>query len=154
GVVPRPAGRSRVLVGILAAALRALRGRVRAGARHAAGASLMTGTKTFGTGAALAAVLVAVAVAWVVAVQQMQGMDMGVATELGSLRFFVVVWVSMMAAMMLPSALPALVRRARSSGSALGVPLFTVSYLAVWTLVGLVVYALYRPHGTELAGAV
>jgi predicted metal-binding membrane protein len=29
---------------------------------------------------------------------------------------------------------------------------FAVSYLAVWTLVGLVAYALYRPHGTIAAG--
>jgi predicted metal-binding membrane protein len=107
-----------------------------------------------GTAAALAAVLGATAVAWVVAVQQMQGMDMGVATELGSPRFFVVVWVSMMGAMMLPGALPALVRRARSAGSVLRVPQFAVSYLAVWTVVGVVVYALYRPHGTAVAGAV
>jgi predicted metal-binding membrane protein len=32
------------------------------------------------------------------------------------------------------------------------VPLFAVSYLAVWTLVGLAVYALYHPHGTAVAG--
>jgi predicted metal-binding membrane protein len=34
------------------------------------------------------------------------------------------------------------------------VPLFVGSYLAVWTLVGVAVYALYRPHGTVAAGAV
>jgi predicted metal-binding membrane protein len=34
------------------------------------------------------------------------------------------------------------------------VPLFVGSYLAVWTLVGIAVYALYRPHGTVAAGAV
>jgi hypothetical protein len=31
--------------------------------------------------------------------------------------------------------------------------LFVGSYLAVWTLVGLAVYPLYRPHGTAVAGA-
>jgi predicted metal-binding membrane protein len=31
-------------------------------------------------------------------------------------------------------------------------PLFAGSYLAVWTTVGLVVYGLYEPHGTAIAG--
>jgi predicted metal-binding membrane protein len=112
----------------------------------------MTGTRTARPAAALTAVLSLSAAAWLVAVQQMQGMDMGVATGLGSLRFFVAVWVSMMAAMMLPGALPALIHRARSGRPLLAVPQFAVSYLAVWTLVGLVVYALYHPHGTAVAG--
>jgi predicted metal-binding membrane protein len=34
------------------------------------------------------------------------------------------------------------------------VPLFVASYLAVWTLVGVAVYALYRPHESFAAGAV
>jgi len=34
------------------------------------------------------------------------------------------------------------------------VPLFVGSYLAVWTLVGIAVYASYRPHGTFAAGVV
>ena len=33
-------------------------------------------------------------------------------------------------------------------------PLFVGSYLAVWTLVGVAVYALYRPHGSLAAGVV
>ena len=41
---------------------------------------------------------------------------MGVATELGSFAFFVALWVSMMAAMMLPGAVPAVLRRAHASG--------------------------------------
>jgi predicted metal-binding membrane protein len=112
----------------------------------------MTGTRTAGTAAVLTATLALAAAAWVVAVHQMQGMDMGVATDLGSLQFFVAAWVSMMAAMMLPDALPALIRRARAGGSVLAVPQFAVSYLAVWTVVGLVAYALYYPHGTAIAG--
>jgi predicted metal-binding membrane protein len=109
----------------------------------------MTGIRT---PAVVAAVLVPSAAAWFVALQQMRGMDMGVATELGSFQFFLAVWVAMMAAMMLPGALQALVRRARSDRPVLTVPLFAVSYLAVWTLVGLAVYALYHPHGTAVAG--
>jgi predicted metal-binding membrane protein len=56
-----------------------------------------------------------------------------------------------MAAMMLPGAVPAVARRARSR-RALAVPRFVASYLAVWSLVGLAVYALYRPHSAGLVG--
>ncbi len=102
----------------------------------------------------LTAMLVVAAASWVVAVRQMNGMHMGVATELGTFAFFVGVWVSMMAAMMLPGAVPAVLRRADASGRVGAAPLFVVSYLAVWTLVGVAVYVLYRPHGTVVAGAV
>ncbi len=92
------------------------------------------------------------AAAWAVAVPQMGGMNMGVATQLGSFGVFVALWVPMMAAMMLPGAAPAVLRRAEASVS--GVPLFVGSYLVVWALVGVVVYALYRPHGSVAAGLV
>jgi predicted metal-binding membrane protein len=93
------------------------------------------------------------AASWVAAVRLMDGMDMGVATELGSFAFFAAAWVPMMAAMMLPGAVPAVVRWARANGGLLAVPLFSGSYLAVWMLVGLAVYAFYRPHGFAVAGA-
>jgi predicted metal-binding membrane protein len=83
----------------------------------------------------------------------MNGMDMGVATRLGSFASFVALWVSMMAAMMLPGAAPAVLRRVRAGGRVRAVLLFVGSYLAVWTLVGVAVYALYRPHGSFAAGA-
>ena len=51
------------------------------------------------------------AVAWVVTLRQMNGMDMGGATELGSLVSFLALWVPMMAAMMLPGRF----RRSRDS---------------------------------------
>jgi predicted metal-binding membrane protein len=79
-------------------------------------------------------------------------MDMGSQTRLGSFAFFLAVWVSMMAAMMLPGAAPAVVRRVHASGRVRAVPLFVGSYLAVWSLVGVAVYALYRPHGSFAAG--
>jgi predicted metal-binding membrane protein len=106
------------------------------------------------TPAALTVTLGIAAASWVVAVRQMSGMDMGVATQLGSFGFFVVLWVLMMAAMMLPGAVPAVLRRAHASGQVAAVPLFVGSYLAVWTLVGLAVFALYRPHGTAAGGVV
>src|SRR5271165_1011418 len=54
----------------------------------------------------LAAVLGLAAACWVIAVRQMTGMDMGVATQLGSFAFFIGMWVPMTAAMMLPGAAP------------------------------------------------
>src|ERR1035437_4187977 len=70
------------------------------------------------TAAALSAALGLAVASWVVAVRQMNGMDMGVATRLGSLAFFAALWVWMMAAMMLPGAAPAVVRRAHGGGRA------------------------------------
>jgi predicted metal-binding membrane protein len=105
------------------------------------------------TAAALTGTLGLAAACWVIAAWQMHGMDMGTATQLGSFGFFMAVWVAMMAAMMLPGAAPAVLRRAHVGGVR-AVPLFVGSYLAVWALVGSAVYALYRPHGAVAAGAV
>jgi predicted metal-binding membrane protein len=102
--------------------------------------------------AALTATFGLAAAAWVVAARQMDGMDMGVETSLGSLASFVALWVAMMAAMMLPGAVPAVSRFMRSRGQVLAAPVFAASYLAVWTLVGLAVFVLYEPHGTVVAG--
>jgi len=109
-------------------------------------------TATFATvrTAALAATLGLAAASWAIAVWQMRGMDMGVATRPGSFGFFIAVW----AVMMLPAAAPAVLRRARASGRVRAVPLFIGSYLAVWALVGAAVYMLDRPHGSVAAGAV
>jgi predicted metal-binding membrane protein len=114
----------------------------------------MTSTKIAATAAALTATIGVAVASWVVAVWQMSSMDMGVATQLGSFVFFDAMWVSMMAAMMLPGAVPAVLRHAHAGGGARVVPLFVASYLAVWALVGAAVYALYRPHGSFAAGAI
>lgn len=115
--------------------------------------AVMTSTRARTTAAALAATFGVAGAAWVLAIQRMGGMDMGAATDLGSFGFFIAVWVLMMAAMMLPGAALAVSRFSRASGRALTAPVFAGSYLAVWTLVGLAVYALYAPHGTSAAGA-
>jgi predicted metal-binding membrane protein len=91
---------------------------------------------------------------WIVAVHEMKGMDMGVSTELGSFGLFLAVWLSVMAAMMLPGALPAVLRNARVEDRILAVPLFAGSYLAVWAVVGLAIYSVYEPHGTSAAGVI
>jgi predicted metal-binding membrane protein len=112
----------------------------------------MTSIKPAATAAALTATLGFAVICWAVVVQQMNGMDMGLATELGPFAFFVALWVTMMAAMMLPGAVPAVLRHAHANGHVRAVLLFVGSYLAVWALVGVAVYALYRPHGSSAAG--
>src|SRR5256885_5179042 len=67
-------------------------------------------------GTALATTVGLADAAWIVSVRQMHGMDMGVATQLGSFAFFVAQWVPMMAAMMLPGAVPAVLSRAPANG--------------------------------------
>jgi len=100
---------------------------------------------------ALMATLGLATACWIVAVQQMNGMNMGVATRLGSFAFFAALWVPMMAAMMLPGAVPAVLRRTRDGGMR-AVPLFVGSYLAIWALVGVAVYALdLRVHTVQAA---
>ncbi len=101
---------------------------------------------------ALTTTLVLAAACWIISIRQMTGMDMGTATQLGSFAFFIALWVPMMAAMMLPGAAPAALRRARASGRVRAVLLFVGAYLAVWAVVGVVVYAVYRPHGSIAAG--
>lgn len=109
-------------------------------------------THSESTAVALAWLLGLAGAAWIVTARQMDGMDMGTSTELGSFGFFVVLWVSMMAAMMLPGAVPAAASSAGRAGL-FAVPRFAAAYLAVWTVIGVAVYAVYRPHGTAAAGA-
>jgi predicted metal-binding membrane protein len=110
--------------------------------------------RTAVTGAVLAGLLGLAGARWVVAIHQMSGMDMGTGTRLGSFGFFIAVWVAIMVAMMLPGAIPAAMHRANAGRGVAEVPLFVGSYLAVWALAGVVLYALYRPHGTAVAGGV
>ena len=122
------------------------------------GVPALPGAVTRATPAAMAAALTGTlglaAGCWGIAVWQMYGMDMGTATRLGSFGFFIAVWVVMMAAMMLPGAAPAVLRRTQASGGVRAVPLFIGSYLAIWALAGAAVYALYRPHGPVAAAVV
>jgi len=68
------------------------------------------GRATAAVAAALAATLALAAACWVISIRQMNGMDMGTATRLGSFAFFIALWVPMMAAMMLPGTVPAVLR--------------------------------------------
>ena len=90
----------------------------------------------------IAVLLGAAAVAWVVTVERMQGMNEGPGTDLGGLGWYLGIWVTMTAAMMLPTT----VRVAREVS-------FAVGYLAVWTVVGLAAYLVFRNGiSTEVAG--
>ncbi len=96
-------------------------------------------------------VLGAALAAWIVTVQRMSGMDAGPGTDLGGLGWFVGVWVTMMAAMMLPSAAPMVLlfhrvsgERARRGRSSVPTWVFVSGYLAVWTAYGLLAFGLYR----------
>jgi predicted metal-binding membrane protein len=104
------------------------------------------------TPAAVAVVLLTAAlVTWIVTVVRMRGMDAGPGTDLGGLGWYVGIWVTMMAAMMFPSAAPMvlLFHRVSSERAKRGQPfvptwIFALSYLAVWTGYGLAAYGLYR----------
>ena len=99
-----------------------------------------------------ALVLAGALAAWIITVQRMRGMDAGPGTDLGGLGWYVGIWVTMMAAMMLPSAAPMVLLYARVSGErarrgqAELIPtwIFVAGYLAAWTAYGLVAYGIYR----------
>jgi predicted metal-binding membrane protein len=96
------------------------------------------------TRSAVRPVLVLVAVAglcWAVTIDRMAGMDMGPGTDLGGFGWFAVVWVTMMAAMMLPSLSPMAVAYSRE-GSLAGTVVFAAGYLLPWAAFGLLAYAL------------
>jgi predicted metal-binding membrane protein len=96
--------------------------------------------------------LVLAGAGWAVTGDRMRGMDAGPGTDLGGLGWFIVVWVTMMAAMMLPSIAPMVVaharlqeaRRERGRTAALGAnALFVAGYLVAWTAAGLLGYAIF-----------
>jgi predicted metal-binding membrane protein len=87
--------------------------------------------------------------AWLLVLVRMRGMDAGPGTELGSAGWYLGIWVTMMAAMMLPSAMPMVLLFSKASSGAtrrpgLATGLFVTGYLIVWTGFGLVAYGLFR----------
>jgi predicted metal-binding membrane protein len=106
----------------------------------------------------LVAALFAVAgVGWWWTSQRMRGMDEGPWTGLGTLGWFLGVWVVMMAAMMFPSVAPtvALYSRLTRRRSAVSPSLFAAGYLLTWAGAGLCAYAVAaiigRTSGDALA---
>ena len=102
-------------------------------------------------------VLAVAAVAWAAMIHHshtmaaLHGMDMG----LGSLASFALTWVVMMAAMMLPSAIPVVLEFARTAERRRAWPVATgvlaATYLGVWLLFGVVCYATYTALGMPWA---
>ena len=83
------------------------------------------------------------AAGWWWVIGRMHGMDAGPWTALGSLGFFLGVWLVMMGAMMLPSVAPTVALYARMAGRRRFEPLlFAGGYLVTWAAGGLVVFAL------------
>ena len=99
------------------------------------------------------ALLAASLVAWAATIEWMRGMDGGPGMDLGPLAWYLGLWVTMTAAMMLPSVGPMalayadLARRPRA-----GTAFFVTGYLVAWTGYGLVAYAVYSALRPELLG--
>ena len=82
-------------------------------------------------------------------------MDAGPGTDLGGLGWFLGIWVTMMAAMMLPSVSPmvlAYARVAQARPTRAPTAVFVGGYFAAWTLYGLVAYGVYRLVGAADTG--
>ena len=89
------------------------------------------------------------AAGWWWTVGQMRGMDNGPWTGLGTLTWFLGVWIVMMAAMMLPSVSPtvALYSRMTRTRSPLSPFLFACGYLVTWAGAGLLAFAVATTSG-------
>jgi predicted metal-binding membrane protein len=90
--------------------------------------------------------------AWWSTVDRMRGMDDGPGTDLGTLGWFVGVWVVMMAAMMLPSVSPtvALYSRLTKQRAPLRPLVFTSGYLLTWASAGVLAFLLTDAGGRLL----
>jgi len=106
------------------------------------------------TTAAVTATIGLAAVSWIISIRQMNGMDMGTEAPIGTFPSFIAFWTVMMAAMMLPGAMPATVSKARAGSRIADLLLFVGAYLAIWMIFGVPVYLMYRPHGTLVAGLI
>jgi predicted metal-binding membrane protein len=103
----------------------------------------------------LVALLVGLAaLAWWSTIRTMAGMGASPGADLGTLGWFVGVWVVMMAGMMLPAVSPTVALYARMTRQrSLNRPLaFTTGYLFVWGAAGICAYALYE-LGRQALGA-
>ena len=104
---------------------------------------------------ALIALLFALSgIAWWSTVERMRGMDAGPGTDLGTLGWFLGVWVVMMAAMMFPSVSPTVALYARMTKRRTPVAplLFAAGYLLTWMVPGLLAFGV-ADAGRSLLGA-
>jgi len=86
---------------------------------------------------------------WWWTADQMRGMDNGPWSGLGTLTWFLVVWVVMMAAMMFPSVAPtvALYSQMTRERSPLSPLLFAAGYLATWGAAGVLAFSIAAAAG-------
>jgi predicted metal-binding membrane protein len=90
----------------------------------------------------VATVVVGVAAgAWALTADRMAGMDASPGAELGGVGWFAISWLVMMAAMMLPALVPAVIASVRRAGHPGDAGRFVAGYLTVWVSAGLVAYA-------------
>jgi predicted metal-binding membrane protein len=99
----------------------------------------------------VALLFVLAAIGWWWTVERMEGMDDGPWTALGTLGWFLGVWVVMMAAMMFPSLAPTVVLYARMTRDRIAPLLFTGGYLVIWGAAGAAAFALSWAAGDVLA---
>jgi predicted metal-binding membrane protein len=96
----------------------------------------------------LVALLVALsAIGWWSTTERMRGMDDGPWTALGTLGWFLGVWVVMMAAMMFPSLAPTVALYARMAKDRVGPLVFTAGYLLTWATAGVAAFIVARIGG-------
>lgn len=100
---------------------------------------------------ALVALLFALAgIAWWITADRMRGMDEGPGTGLGTLGWFLGVWIVMMAAMMFPSVSPTVALYSRMSRSTAASLVFVSGYLLAWTAAGVLAFAVSDLGGNLL----
>ena len=87
------------------------------------------------------------AIGWWSTADRMRGMDDGPWTALGTLGWFLGVWVVMMAAMMFPSLAPTVALYARMTRDRTAPLLFSAGYLVAWGAAGAVAFAIARAGG-------
>jgi predicted metal-binding membrane protein len=97
----------------------------------------------------VAVLFVLAALAWWFTVDRMRGMDDGPGTDLGTVGWFLGIWLVMMAAMMFPSVSPTValysaMTRKRSTVAPL---VFASGYLLTWTAAGLVAFGISETGG-------
>jgi predicted metal-binding membrane protein len=92
--------------------------------------------------------------AWWWTADRMRGMDAGPGTALGTLGWFAGAWTVMMAAMMLPSAVPAVARYAHAARARTPAPplAFAAGYLLTWAAAGVAAYAVFEAGRALLGG--
>jgi predicted metal-binding membrane protein len=87
------------------------------------------------------------AIGWWSTAERMRGMDEGPWTALGTLGWFLGVWVVMMAAMMFPSLSPTVALYSRMARDRIAPLMFSAGYLVTWGVAGVAAFAIALAGG-------